>query len=237
MSTWAVKRFWKGATVEQRDDEYVVLLDGKIIKTPAKKTLKLPNRAMAQEIADEWLSQEKKIDPNSMPNTRSANASIDKVAPKKSEVVDMISAYGEDDLLCYRAAGPKELVDRQSATWDPILSWAASEFAAPLITVEGIMHMDQPSNSISNLKSQVRAQTEFQLTALHDLVSISGSLIIGLAAQKGAYPIEKLWEWSRLDEIWQIEKWGKDEDAEATAALKQASFYHANRFFQLASTN
>lgn len=234
MSTWAAKRFWKDATVEESSGKYIILLDGRLVKTPAKATLKVPNVAMAQAIAEEWQAQEEKINPEAMPNTRSANAAIDKVAHQKAEVVAMIAAYGEDDFLCYRAPGPEELITRQSDAWDPILAWAAKEFDAPLITVEGVMHKNQPSTSITNLTAQVSRQTEFQLTALHDLVSMSGSLVIGLAAQAGAYQVKDLWDWSRLDELWQIEKWGGDEDAEATAGLKQASFFHANRFYKLA---
>ena len=237
MSTWFSKRFWKDATVEENSGHYVIHLDGHIVKTPAKATLKLPNKEMAQVIADEWQSQGEKIHPESMPNTRSANAAIDKVEHQKAEVVAMIAAYGEDDLLCYRAPDPKELKARQSDAWDPILAWAAKEFDAPLITIEGVMHETQPANSITNLTAQVSGQTEFQLTALHDLVSISGSLVIGLAAQMAVFSIENLWEWSRVDELWQIEKWGRDEDAEATVAFKKKAFFHADRFYKLASEN
>ena len=235
MSIWVAKRFWKDVTIEQNSGKYIVLLDGRLVKTPAKATLKVPNLAMAQAIAREWQCQGEKIDPENMPNTRSANAAIDKVAHQKAEVVKMIAAYGEDDLLCYRAPNPKELKARQSDAWDPILAWAAKELDAPLIVVEGVMHENQSQNSIKKLTAQVSEQTEFQLTALHDLVSMSGSLIIGLAAQRAVYPIEDLWEWSRLDELWQIEKWGKDENAEATAALKEKAFFHANRFYKLAA--
>ena len=235
MSTWVAKRFWKDVTIEQSSGKYIVLLDGRLVKTPAKATLKVPNLAMAQAIAHEWQCQGAKIDPENMPNTRSANAAIDKVAHQKVEVIAMIAAYGEDDLLCYRAPNPKELKARQSDAWDPILAWAAKELDAPLITIEGVMHENQSENSITKLTAQVSGQTEFQLTALHDLVSMSGSLVMGLAAQWAVYPIEDLWEWSRVDELWQIEKWGRDEDAEATAALKKTAFFHADRFYKLAS--
>ncbi|HSG54818.1 MAG TPA: ATP12 family chaperone protein, partial [Paracoccaceae bacterium] len=121
MSEWTAKRFWKQATVAPAAGGFTVLLDGRSVKTPAKAALILPNEAMAQAVAAEWDAQEGKINPESMPVTRSANAAIDKVAPQKDAVAEMIAAYGDADLLCYRAMAPQELIVRQAAAWDPLL--------------------------------------------------------------------------------------------------------------------
>ena len=237
MSDWAAKRFWSTVAIERRDYGHVILLDGRLVKTPAKAILSVPTQAMADAIATEWDAQSDKIDPRTMPTTRSANAALDKVTPQKTEVTALIAAYGEDDFLCYRAPAPQELIERQKQAWDPLLAWAAQAFDAPLRTTEGVMHVEQPANSVINLTAGVTAQTSFQLAALHDLVSMSGSLVIGLAAQAGAFEVDDLWTRSRLDELWQIEHWGQDDDADATAALKQAAFFHADRFYKLCFKN
>ena len=233
MSDWAAKRSWKTVAIECQDAQHVILLDGKLVKTPAKATLAVPTHAMAEAIAAEWNAQKEKIDPRTMPNTRSANAAIDKVTPQKAEVAALIAAYGEDDFLCYRAPAPQELIERQKEAWDPLLSWAAEVLDAPLLTVEGVMHVEQPANSVINLTAFVTGQTPFELAALHDLVSMSGSLVIGLAAQAGAFGNDDLWIRSRLDELWQIEHWGQDDDADATAEIKRDAFLHADRFYKL----
>ena len=233
MSGWAKKRFWKETGVVEVEGGYTVELDGRRVKTPAKAPLTLPSRAMAEAIAAEWQAQEGEIDPNSMPVTRSANAAIDKVAIQHGEVADMLAEYGGSDLLCYRATQPVELVARQAERWDPMLDWAEAELGARLKPVSGVMHMAQDSAALEQLRTQVHALSNFEMAAFHDLVSLSGSLVLGFAAVHDARPIEALWTLSRLDEDWQEEQWGIDEEAAEQAEIKKQAFFHADRFFRM----
>lgn len=233
MSGWAKKRFWKEATVAEEDGGFSIRLDGRAVKTPAKAPLVVPTRAMAEAIAAEWQAQEEQIDPLTMPVTRSANAAIDKVAIQHAEVADMIAEYGGTDLLCYRAEQPQELVARQAEAWDPILNWATETLKARLRPVSGIMHEPQDEAAIVSLRRQVHAMSNFQLAAFHDLVGLSGSLVLGFAAVHGQSPIEDLWDLSRLDENWQEEQWGVDEEASELAEKKKTAFLHADRFFRM----
>lgn len=233
MSEWKAKRFWKEAGVVEEEDGFGVRLDGRVVRTPAKAALIVPTRALAQAIAAEWDAQEGKIDPNTMPFTRSANAAIDKVARQQAEVVEMLAAYGDSDLICYRATSPVELVKKQAEAWDPLVDWAESVLSAKLLLVEGVVHVPQDAQAIARLKAHVEALDTWALTAFHDLVSISGSLVIGFAALNDFYPIDVLWSLSRIDETWQAEQWGSDEEAEEMAARKQYDFLHAKRFCDL----
>lgn len=233
MAEWAQKRFWKSTSVAESEHGFSVLLDARAIKTPAKAALILPTRVMAQAVAAEWDAQEDEIDPNSMPVTRAANAAIDKVSVQKAEVADLIAAYGGTDLLCYRADGPEELIERQETAWAPLLDWAAAEYDAPLQVTSGIVPVDQPATSLENLRNAVHAYDPFALTAVHDLVSLSGSLVIGLAAARGLEAPETLWATSRIDEVWQEEQWGIDEEAAELAESKLRSFTYAKRFLDL----
>ena len=234
VTEWAAKRFWTDVTVTGGGAGYGIALDGREVRTPSKASLIVPTHALAAAIAAEWAAVEEKIDPRAMPMTRSANAAIDKVAHQHDEVATMIAAYGETDLLCYRAASPQELVLRQSEEWDPLLDWAAAHLGVRLKPVTGIMPKPQDPVALARLQALVHAHGSFALTGLHDLVALSGSLIIGLAAAQDARPIRELWQVSRLDEAWQAELWGADEDAEAMAAIKRAAFVHARRFYKAA---
>ncbi|SDL09290.1 ATP12 family chaperone protein [Aliiruegeria lutimaris] len=233
MSEWKLKRFWKSATAELVEGGWQILLDGRPVKTPAKAPLRVPSLALAEAIAAEWDAQQEAIDPATMPLTRSANAAIDKVSTQFDEVATLIAAYGETDLCCYRAEGPEALCQGQAEAWDELLQFARDELNAPLEFCAGVVPLAQPGPSIEALKAEVAALDAFALTALHDLVSISGSLLIGLAAIRERFPAEDLWQRSRVDERFQESQWGYDEEAAVTEAFKREEFLHAQRFFCL----
>ena len=233
MSEWKAKRFWKDVTVNELAEGFSVQLDSRVVKTPLKRVLMVPTTGLAEAIAAEWHSVEEEIDPSRMPFTRSANAAIDKVADQFDEVAALLSAYGDSDLLCYRADGPEGLVDRQAENWDPILAWASQVLGTKLETRVGIMHRAQDAGALEKLDEAVKKHSTFELTAFHDLVSLSGSLILAFAVIHGRILPEQAWGLSRIDEEWQIEQWGEDEEAQEHAALKRESFLHAARFFAL----
>lgn len=236
MSGWVAKRFWTEARTEPAPGGHAVLLDARPVRTPAKSPLIVPTRALGQAIADEWNAQEGKVDPTSMPLTRAANSAIDKVTPQREEVVGLIAAYGDDDLLCYRATGPEALVARQAAEWDPVLEWAARALGAPLRVTSGVMHVEQPGPSLAALSARVAALDPFGLTALHDLVGLSGSLVLGLAVIEGHLETDRAWELSRIDEEFQAERWGRDPVAADAAKARHRAFLQSYRFWQLVHT-
>lgn len=236
MSVLKQKRFWKAASVVERDGAFGVTLDTRAVNTPNKTPLVVPTRAMAQAIADEWDAQPEKIDPLTMPVTRAANSAIDKVAPQQAEVIAELASYGGTDLLCYRATGPQELISRQAEQWDPLVDWAHATFGARLQVVAGVMHVAQDPALVANLHAEVAAFDNFALAGVHDLVAISGSLVLALGVTRGAIAPEAAWLLSRLDEHWQIELWGEDEEAAAHEALKKEAFLNAARFYQLSLT-
>lgn len=233
MSGWSAKRFWTAAAPVAVEGGWGVALDGRSVRTPAKALLVVPSLALAQAIAAEWDAQGEKIVPETMPATRAANAAIDKVAPQQAEVAALIAEYGGTDLLCYRAEAPEELICRQSAAWDGWLDWAQARFGAGLSVTAGVIPVPQPPEALAALSARVAAMTPFELAALHDLVGITGSLVLGLAVAEGALSAAEAWDLARIDETWQIEQWGDDEEAAELAARKREALLAAERFWQL----
>ena len=211
MSGWAAKRFWKSAAVVQLEAGYTVHLDGRAVKTPGKNPLIVPTPKLAQLIAAEWDAQAGTVNPETMPMTRRANSALEKVAPNRSAVIAELAGYGASDLLCYRAQSPAELVTRQAAGWQPWLDWAARDLAAPLHVTAGIVYVAQPAQSLSNFHDHVAAFDAFALAGLHDLVAITGSLVLALAMAKGHLHPDQGFALSRIDEQWQAEQWYADE--------------------------
>lgn len=229
----APKRFWKAAQVEPEGEGWGVRLDGRPVRTPSGHLLVAPTRALAEATAQEWDAQGERLDPRTMPLTRSLNTVIERVAPRPDEVADAIAAYGEADLLCYRAPHPQALADRQAEAWDPWLDWAERRHGARMVRAEGVMHVDQPPESVEALRQAARAHGPFQLAALHEFVTLSGSLILGLAVAEGALPAEEGWRLSRIDEEYQIEQWGEDAEAAARAETRRKDFLAARRLMDL----
>ncbi|WP_102106797.1 ATP12 family chaperone protein [Oceaniglobus roseus] len=231
MAEWTAKRFWTDVTVEDAGTGWTIRLDGRPVKTPLKAEVVVPTRPLAEAMADEWRAQGERIDPLSMPVTRSANAALDKVAPQRAAVEEMIAAYAGSDLLCYRAATPLALAERQARHWTPLLDWAAERHGAPLAITEGVMPVAQPAESLAALARAMEPMSAFQIAAFHDLVGLSGSYVLGLAVAERHLSGENAWSLSRLDEDWQAEQWGRDEEAEEAAAIKRTAFLHAESFY------
>lgn len=230
---WTAKRFWKAANAEAAQGGYTVRLDGRGVQTPARTPLVVPTLAMAHAIAAEWDAQEGKVRPETMPFTRTANSALDKVSVQFDEVAGLIAAYGASDLLCYRAMNPVELVARQAAAWDPLLIWATEALQTPLTVTQGVIPVVQPAQTVARLAARVYDCTPFQLAALHDLVMITGSLVLGLAVSEGHIDTDSAWLLSRIDEDWQVEQWGEDEAAAESEAIRRIALSDAGRFFEL----
>lgn len=231
MTGWAPKRFWTAAAAVPVEGGFAVHLDGRPVKTPAKTPLTLPTLALAQAVAAEWDAQQGVVRPETMPMTRMANSALVKVPPAFDAVVDEIARYGATDLLCYRAEAPETLVRRQAEGWNPVLDWAAETFDAPLIVTAGIIPVAQPETSLARLRAAVASHDAFGLVGLHDLVAITGSLVLGLAVARGRLAPDAAFALSRLDEDWQAELWGIDSEAATAAAAKRGDLSDAARFF------
>jgi chaperone required for assembly of F1-ATPase len=229
------RRFWTAVSVRPADGGFTIHLDERPLRTPAKRDLVLPSEALAEAVAAEWQTAGPEIAPERMPFTRAANSAIDRIAPNPGPVIDALAAYGDADLICYRATEPAALQQRQAELWDPWLDWSRHALGAPLVVVAGVMHHPQPAPSLAGLRAAMAPFNAFSLTGLHDLVTLSGSLVLGLAVARGALDAGEAWHLSRLDEIWQSEQWGVDAEAEAQAAQREEAFRRAARLVELAA--
>ena len=208
------KRFFKDVATEQRDNVWVILLDGRTVKTPGKNLLSVKDFGLAKKIAVEWDDQAVRIDPMTMPLTRLLNTALDGVAGDMQAVKEDIVRYAGTDMLCYRAGAPEGLVAQQTEAWDPWIDWAQTVLGCRFVLAEGVMHVAQPPESLAAFGVHVGAINDpLVLAATHVVTSLTGSATLALALQKGAIEWEELWRIAHLDEDWNISQWGEDEEA------------------------
>lgn len=209
------KRFYKEAAAQETDGGFGVVLDGRAIKTPAGKPLVLPTLALAEAVAGEWDAQGDEVDPNSMPLMQLCGTAIDRIPDARDAMIDGLLRYVDTDLLCYRASAPQDLVARQAKVWQPLLDWAKDTFDADLQVVEGVIPVSQDDSCKHGFAAAMAGMDNWQLTALAEMVGVSGSIVVGFAMFVGALDGDQAFKVVHVDEDHQIELWG--EDAEATA--------------------
>ena len=224
------KRFYADVSVAHGPGGWQLLLDGKPARTPARKPLALANRALAEDLAMEWRAQTEVLNPALMPLTRLTNSAIDGVAEHMVDVRAEIVRYATSDLLCYRADAPDTLVTRQSAAWDPLLAWATEHLGAAFVVTRKIVHIAQPPAAIDAVERAVACFDDaLELAALSTVVTMSGSAIIALAVAHHRLDSTAAWSAQHIDEDFQIELWGRDDDAEIRRAHRWRDFEAAAR--------
>ncbi|OFX05417.1 MAG: hypothetical protein A3D94_20935 [Alphaproteobacteria bacterium RIFCSPHIGHO2_12_FULL_66_14] len=207
-----MKRFYKETAIEAAEGGFRVLLDGKPMRTPAKAILVVPTKPLAEAIAAEWSGVPDKAEINAahLPLTRLAATGLDRVVPRREEVIADTAKYAGSDLLCYRATTPVSLVKLQHDAWQPLLDWVAERYGARLKVAEGISFVDQPEQALANLRDAVSGHADLALSALYNLTHTAGSLVIALAVAEGRLTSEAAFAAAQVDELYQIERWGDD---------------------------
>ena len=212
------KRFYKAVSIVQMADGYGVFLDGKPVKTPAGGALVLPNPALADMLAREWHAQATHIEMARMPATRLAFTAIDFVGGARDATAAEIGRYAGADALCYFAEGPDALVERQVERWGPVIAWAEEALGVAFVRVTGIRHQDQHAATLLKLARRAEEEDDFGLTGLAHATGLFGSAILAFALHAGQLDGPAALDLSRLDEIFQQERWGVDEEAAERAA-------------------
>ena len=235
MKKWTKRRTWKKTSVKKVGESFQIYLDDRALLTPKKNRLFLPTRKLAVKVAEEWDQQVDFIDPSKMGITRLVNSAIDKVKQNCDAVISDLLNYGDTDLLCYRTESPKELVLKQHKYWDPILVWAKKELSIDLKTTCGITYIAQDSNQIKRIAEEITTYDFFTLTGFYDLVTISGSILVAFSLYHGQISTDHAIDISFLDEDWQREKWGLDEESTLNRNNKSVDLKTAYKFVTLLS--
>lgn len=229
----APRRFYKIVAVVAGAQGWSVTLDDKVLRSPAKKDLNLPGRALADAIAVEWDAQTEHVRPLAMPLMQLAATAIDRICVDRQRIIDELIGYARTDLVCYRATEPPALVEREAQTWDLLLAWLRRRYDVSLVATKGIVAIDQPPEAVDALTRILESYDDFALAALATLIQTAGSLVIGLAVAEGELTAEQGAHAAQLDELYQTERWGEDSEAVERRVTQLAEMVAARRFLEL----
>ncbi len=225
------KRFYARAGLVESPEGFTITLDDKPVRTPSGRALTAPTREIADAMVAEWDAQKETIDPLTMPFTRFANTVADAVTDRVGAVTDDIAKYFGTDLLFYRAGHPEALIAREAALWDPPLFWAAEVLGAHFILAEGIVHVRQPEQAIAAARAALPTNP-WSIAALHVVTTLTGSALLALALMRGVLNSDQVWAAAHVDEDWNIEQWGVDEETAARRAARLVDFRAAARILE-----
>ena len=217
------KRFYAEAGIADAAGGFAVTLDGKPIRTPSGRQVVIPAKRLAEAVAAEWAAQKEMLDPMTMPLTRLANSVVEGVVDRVELVADDLAKYFQSDLLFYRAGHPEGLVAREAAHWDPVLFWAADTLGAHFILSEGIMPVRQPDEAVRAARAAL-PDDAWSVAALHVVTTLTGSALLALALAHEVRTADQVWAAAHVDEDWNIDQWGVDEEAASRRAARLKDF-------------
>jgi chaperone required for assembly of F1-ATPase len=228
-----MKRFWKAAQIVVAGDGYGVELDGRPVKLPSGQPLIAPFLPLAEAIAGEWGVAPPTFSPEDLPLTRLASTAQERIAPHRTAIVGQLAAYGMNDLLCYQADGPDELVARQNEVWGRWRDWAETNYGLQLQTTAGLIPINQPPHTGEKLHGALICQSNYTIASLGIIVPALGSLLLGLALTSRTLDAQTACDIAFLDELWQEEQWGTDRDAVLRRAKAIEDVAVSTRFMYL----
>jgi len=229
-----MKRFYKEVSVQQVTGGWQALLDTRAIKTVKGAPQVVPTKALADALAAEWAGQGEEIDPQTMPLRDMTDYAIDMVNPDPSALVEKTVAYGDTDTLLYRADPDEPLFARQQEVWEPIVSSFEARHSVEFVRISGIIHHPQSEDTLAKLREVLSDQSSFALAAIEMMTHLAASLITGLSATQTDTDVLVLWQAASLEEDWQAEEWGRDEEAEERREKRTKDFLKACEFWELA---
>lgn len=234
-----MKRFYTAvdtAPDEEDGRRHVVRLDGRPVRTPARHALALPNPALAEAVAAEWRAQEREVDAAAMPLTKLATTVVDLMPGRRADAVAEAAGYAGTDLLCYRASHPAPLAARQRAAWQPWLDWAERRYDARLAVAHTVDPVPQPEQATAALHAAVDRLDDWRLVGLHAATTLTGSLVLALALERGELDTERALNAALLDELFEVEQWGEEEGQRRRHAALRRDLEAAGSYLRLLET-
>ena len=130
-------------------------------------------------------------------------------SPSMDSVYDELIQYLHGDTTCYQdTEDAEEVIALQAEHWDPLHAWMADEMGAPLDRVNGIAPTRHDEASVGRVRNILSDLNAWELSAVLSMTTSCKSLVVALAVLHGKVSAEQAVAAARVDEEYQLSRWG-----------------------------
>ncbi|XP_038941884.1 ATP synthase mitochondrial F1 complex assembly factor 2 isoform X1 [Rattus norvegicus] len=144
--------------------------------------------------------------------TTLCNTSLDNPTQRnKDQLIRAAVKFLDTDTICYRVEEPETLVELQKNEWDPIIEWAEKRYGMEIGSSTSIMGPSIPTQTREVLTSHLASYNMWALQGIEFVVAQLKSMLLTLGLIDLRLTVEQAVLLSRLEEEYQIQKWGNIE--------------------------
>ncbi len=157
-----------------------------------------------------------------------AAAEIKKYRP---EIIDKLMKFAATDMLLFWGTD-KDLILRQEKEWGPLLQWAAQEFGEEFKKTHTLEVSEENQKSGYRLKAFLESLSDRELAAYYLAALNMRSVLLAAALVKGRINAEEAYKAAYLEQLFQAEIWGEDEEAAAKLAERKNELVEVENFLK-----
>lgn len=206
------RKFYENVSISQGEGGFEINLDRRKLKTPQGKVFMVPTEPLAIAVATEWDSQKDTIKFFTMNLTTLCNTVLDNPTMRnKEQLITASLKFLDTDTICYRVEEPPDLVALQKNEWDPVLHLAEKRYDVVIGSSTSIMGPVIPPETKEVFRRHLASHNSWALLGIEFITTQLKSLVLCMGLVDRFLTVEKAIALSRLEEEYQIQRWGRVE--------------------------
>ena len=153
------------------------------------------------------------------------------IGKDREEVIDRLVRFSLTDMMLFWGQN-EDLVKRQEKIWGPLLEWANEEINTRFIRTQSLDVPEQEKTSGYRLKAFLEKLSDKELAAFYVAALNMKSVLLAAALVKGRINAKQAFEAAYLEELWQAENWGVEEEAEKRRAEVRQELVEIEKFLK-----
>lgn len=136
------------------------------------------------------------------------------ISQYRQDIIKRLMQYAGTDLLLFWGTN-KDVMARQEKIWQPLLEWAKEEFHTKFVKTHQLDVPVQDKQTGIRFKLFLESLSDKELAAYYLAALNMRSVLLAAALVKGRINAREAFEAAYLEELYQAEVWGSDDEAEA----------------------